>query len=1124
MNKKTINNYNDKIDELAVTDINTKSDSIDTSNLVTKDMLTASNIYVGDETLDDVLTRIQNTINKLKQSIDNTQSETDNNDDDKNSDNIDDSDISNSISLNKVIPLNTDWKFKLINTTANLAYNSTKESVYSFDDSKWETVSIPHDWSIHRDFKSYSAAGYQGGYLDGGDAWYRKKLDTSAYAGQHIYLYFDGVYMESDLYVNGIKVGINRMGYNPFYFDITNYLKFDGNDILALFVRNKQPGSRWYSGSGIYRNVYLLTAGEIEIELDSIFVTTPELENNLKSNKAKTQINAIVVNNTQSSKYVQIKNSIYYNNSLITSNTQNITLNTGKTSFNDTISISDPVLWDIHKGNLYVLLTEIFDGNTKLYSKSTSYGYRYFKFDSNTGFWINGNNVKLKGVCMHHDLGCLGAAVNKSAMRRQVQILKKMGVNSIRLTHNPSSPEFMDICAEEGIMMIVETFDVWKVKKVNYDFARYFNDNYEQVLKSAVKIARNNPGVIMYSLGNEIYDCKRSIEEFGAPTTVKILKSIVKELDDTRPITMGEDAISSYTAQQVMKEMDVIGLNYASKDEYTLIRNLFPNIPIYGSETASALSSRGIYARDGIKHQYSSFDDNYVNWGDSAASAMKRNMEELSYVAGEFVWTGFDYIGEPTEWNQYPCKSSYFGIVDLAGFPKDIYYMYQSQWTTTPMIHIVADWTGNGKKKIWIYSNCNQVELFLNGVSLGKKSKSDMGASYQYEYYAQYTNGILVAQGYNNDGTLIAQDVKKSFGSPSSFSLTADKTSVKADSDDLVFVECTIIDSNGAYCATVSDKITFTVTGGTIIAVDNGDSTCVDRFDTNIRKAFSGKALCVVKADNNKGTMTITASSNNLISKSITITKGNKSIIKSDTPPVFVGIDGSGTQIGGGEITPEDPVIPDSPKDDPKEEPDDIKSYEIYLDASNHGSDNNVWKDLSGHGYDVILYNFTHDGNTNGWINNSLVFNGVDTYGLCSSYKPFNTIIGDFEFTTTLQVNNSYAYESYLIGLMEEVQPWYGLKMGTLKDAQNDISTELRLGNSSVKFDTTKAWDTFVTFKVKLENNVASIYIDDELKASKTLTQTITIDQPLYLGANIINNSITRFASCKIQSLKLKRL
>lgn len=326
------------------------------------------------------------------------------------------------------------------------------------------------------------------------------------------------------------------MGYNPFYFDITNYLKFDGNDILALFVRNKQPGSRWYSGSGIYRNVYLLTAGEIEIELDSIFVTTPELENNLKSNKAKTQINAIVVNNTQSSKYIQIKNSIYYNNSLITSNTQNITLNTGKTSFNDTISISDPVLWDIHKGNLYVLLTEIFDGNTKLYSKSTSYGYRYFKFDSNTGFWINGNNVKLKGVCMHHDLGCLGAAVNKSAMRRQVQILKKMGVNSIRLTHNPSSPEFMDICAEEGIMMIVETFDVWKVKKVNYDFARYFNDNYEQVLKSAVKIARNNPGVIMYSLGNEIYDCKRSIEEFGAPTTVKILKSIVKELDDTRPI------------------------------------------------------------------------------------------------------------------------------------------------------------------------------------------------------------------------------------------------------------------------------------------------------------------------------------------------------------------------------------------------------------------------------------------------------------------------------------------------------------------------------------------------------------------------------------------------------------
>ncbi|WP_294404612.1 glycoside hydrolase family 2 TIM barrel-domain containing protein [uncultured Clostridium sp.] len=1111
MKKQTINN-----------DISAKSDSIDISNFVTKDMLTASNIFVGNEKLDNVLTVIQNSINQIKQSLEITDPQTDK-DPDKDPDQGN-TDINNPISLNKVIPLTTDWKFKLINTTSNLGYTSTKEASKSFDDSSWQTVSVPHDWSIHLNFKSYSSAGFQGGYLDGGDAWYRRKLDVSSYSGQRIYLYFDGVYMESDLYINGSKVGINRMGYNPFYFDITNYLKFDDNDLLALLVRNKQPGSRWYSGSGIYRNVYLLTAGEVEVELDSIFITTPELENNLKSNKANTQITATIINNTKSSKSVKVKNSIYYKNSLITSNTQNITLGAGTTSFSDTISISNPVLWDIHKGNLYVLLTEVYDNDTKLYSKATSYGYRYFKFDSNTGFWLNGNNVKFKGVCMHHDLGCLGAAVNESAIKRQIQILKKMGVNAIRLTHNPSSPQFMDVCAEEGIMMIEETFDVWKVKKVNYDFARYFNDNYAQVLRSAVKAARNNPGVIMYSLGNEIYDCKRSIEEFGAPKTVQVLKSIVKELDSTRPITMGEDAISSYTAQQVMKEMDVIGLNYASKDEYALIRNLYPNKPIYGSETASALSSRGIYARDGFKHQYSSFDDNYVNWGDSAATAMRRNMEEIPYLAGEFVWTGFDYIGEPTEWNQYPCKSSYFGIVDLAGFPKDIYYMYQSQWTTTPMIHIVADWTGSGNKKVWLYSNCNHVELFLNGVSLGKKSHTDMGNSSQYEYSTKYTKGILVAQGYNNEGTLIAQDVKKSFNSPSSFILTSDKTSLKIGSNDLAFIECTIIDSDGAYCATANNKITFTINGGTIIAVDNGDSTCVDRFDTNIRKAFSGKALCVIKADDSKGDIKLTASGDNLISKSIIITKSDKSVTKSDSTPVFVGIDGSGTQKGGGEISPTEPVNPNNPKDDPSKEPDDLTSYEIYLDASNHGSENNIWQDLSGHGNDVMLYNFTHDGNTNGWINNSLVFNGINTYGLCSSYKPFSTLGGDFEFTTTLQVNNTYAYESYLIGLMEEIKPWYGLKLGTLMDAQNDISSELRLGSSSVKFDTIKAWDNFVTFKIILKDGKASIYVDDELKANNLVTQSMTINQPLYLGANIINNKITRFASCKIKTLTLKRL
>lgn len=776
------------------------------------------------------------------------------------------------VNINSHKILKDNWKFKLLrNGGSNTSY--TNEISQNYDDSTFENISVPHDWAIYKEFNSNSPGGYQSGYLDGGDGVYRIKLDTTSLNGQKVFLYFDGIFMESEVYVNGNLIGLNKW-YNPFYFDITNSLNFDGNDTLAVLVRVNQPCSRWYSGAGIFRNVYLVTGNYIDVAMNSIHVTTPNLETELAKGYATTNVKMSINNKNEESKNINIKNEIYFNNELVAYNNEVKQLSNGNNEYTCNVLVPSPKLWHEYQGNLYTLKTIIQIDGAEVYINYTKYGYRYFKFDKDTGFWLNGINMKLRGVCLHHDLGCLGAEVNKSAIERQIRILKNMGCNAIRITHNPASPEFLEVCAKEGMLLIEELFDCWTKAKRNQDFARFFNEYSERVIKFTVNRSKNNPAIIMYSIGNEIIRDSGFTEQ-TATTLASNMINIIKSIDIEKMITMGEDTPNDPVARAVMQLMDVVGVNYGNDTEYASLRTAYPEFKIYGSETTSALSSRGIYARDDTKLQCSSKDDDRVGWGDFASEALKRHMDS-DYLAGMFVWTGFDYIGEPTPFNRYPARSSYFGIIDLAGFPKDIYYMYQSRWTKKPMIHVFPHWNWeNGNTvNIWLYSNCDKVELFVNGVSKGIKTKDNIGSKYNYEYNISYEAGTLLAKGMDSSGNVLVQEEIKTSSAPYKISLTSDKSLIKQGGNDLIFVECNVLDENDIVCRTASNLINFSVSGGTIVGTDNGDATDVSSSLRHPnRKLFNGKALCVVKPDNTNTDVIITATSDGLQQTSINVKK-----------------------------------------------------------------------------------------------------------------------------------------------------------------------------------------------------------------------------------------------------------
>lgn len=763
------------------------------------------------------------------------------------------------------------WKFHKVSDTADLSYTSTAEAAPGFDDSAWQSVTVPHDWSIYNNFNADSPATYEGGYLDGGDAWYRCKFTIAdAMLSDQTLLYFDGVYMEATVYLNGRLVGRNYHGYNPFWLDISNVL-VEGENVLAVFVRNRQPSSRWYSGSGIYRPVYLLTMEGAGKWVTDVAVTSPDLESQHTGSVA-THI-AFTIHNTDTATSGTAKVTIYKDGVQIVQSSKDVTIGEGETACSTDLSVTAPALWDVGQPNLYeaeITITGIFGSYT---APRVVYGYRWTKWDVDTGFWLNGKNIKLKGVCMHHDLGCIGTEANQSAMERQIDSMVQMGANAIRLTHNPGSTMFLDLCMRKGVLVIEELFDHWTVAKSKYDFARFYTDHYKEVVRDTLLRDRNDPAIIMWSLGNEINRTGKYTAEQVRPIVTALIAE-VKQYDTTRPVTMGEDSPNMDAAKVCMELLDVCGINYNSNN-LSVPHDM--GKPSYGSETTSALASRGIYARDDTGYQCSSLDDDKVNWGSYAAIALQAHMEN-AYSGGMFVWTGWDYIGEPTPFNKYPAKSSYFGIVDLAGFPKDIYYMYQSRWTSKPMIHIFPrnlDSVEDGKtQRIAVYSNCPTVELFVNGVSIGKQTQAQIAEKYQFRWWTTFHPGTVTAKGYDADGAVVATDeVKTSDGIPARLALTAYKTTVDVTTDDLVFVTCEVQDKDGVPVPTASSAVTFTCTGGTVLGTDNGNAACVEPMRTNTKSAFSGKVLCVCRHDGQAGALIVTATANGLSAGAITIKK-----------------------------------------------------------------------------------------------------------------------------------------------------------------------------------------------------------------------------------------------------------
>ncbi|WP_239544348.1 glycoside hydrolase family 2 TIM barrel-domain containing protein [Virgibacillus halotolerans] len=789
------------------------------------------------------------------------------------------------------INFNEQWRFKR-ETDGKIEGVSDPD----FDDTSWRQLDLPHDWSIELDFNPDSAATHEGGYLDGGTGWYRKTFTMpSSMKDKRISIDFDGVYMNSTTYLNGKELGTYPYGYNGFSYDMTDDLYTDGREnVLVVKVNNEQPSSRWYSGSGIYRNVNLTVTDPVHVERHGTFVTTPDLETAYEQDKADVNVKTKVENTSDQTAKAKVKSTIFDEDdkAVATVTSKAKQLEKGKvTDFEDNAIIDHPTLWDIEHAYRYKLVTEVIVNEKVMDTYDTPFGVRYFDIDSEEGFSLNGKDMKLHGASMHHDQGALGAATNARAVERQMQIMKDMGINAIRVTHNPASPELLEAANKIGLVVIDEAFDSWNHSKKEYDYGRFFNEWAEHDIKEMVDRGKNEPSIIMWSIGNEIV----GTDSEDGVKTAKNLVNWVKEVDTTRPTTIGEDKtrgdkenvtpINKYI-EEIFNTVDVVGLNY-SENNYAGYHELNPDWKFYGSETSSATRSRGVYTHPYDYNQsteyddlqQSSYDNDYVSWGRTAEDAWKPD-RDLKHIAGQFIWTGFDYIGEPTPYyDSFPAKSSYFGAVDTAGFPKDIFYYYQSQWKEEPMVHILPHWNWEDGEKVRVltYTNADKVELFLNGESIGERSyeskETSWGSSYKettdgdtyLEWEVPFESGTLEAVAKDKNDQVIAKDKVATAGEPAEVRLTADRQVIAADGKDLSYITVDVVDSEGNIVPDAENLVQFNLTGeGELVGVDNGNASSVERYKDSKREAFHGKALAIVESDKQSGEITLEASASGL--------------------------------------------------------------------------------------------------------------------------------------------------------------------------------------------------------------------------------------------------------------------
>ena len=792
--------------------------------------------------------------------------------------------------------------------------DSAEFSAVEYDHAKWQSVTVPHDWAIYGPFsinndkqnvaitqdgqkEAMEHAGRTGGLPFVGVGWYRLEFEAEDFKeGRAATLIFDGAMSDAHVYLNGVEVGYWPYGYNSFHIDITEHLKPNQKNILAVRLENLPDSSRWYPGAGLYRNVHLVITEDIYVPVWGTQVTTPRVTKELAEVVVCTKV---VSPEGTSRDNLRIVTDIVDPNGALVATAEARLSKYDNNLFEQHIDLANPELWSVDTPLLYSVKSKVYDGEVLKDEYSTRFGVRTIEIVPEYGMFINGEPVKFKGVCNHHDLGPLGAAVNDAAIRRQIRIMKDMGCNAIRTSHNMPAPELVEACDEMGMMLMVESFDEWRTAKVKNGYHRHFEEWVERDMVNLLHHYRNNPSVVMWCIGNEVPD---QGDKIWGPKLSRMLQDICHREDPMRPVTNGMDQPDNVVYNNMAAVMDVAGFNYRPfryADNYLRL----PQQIVLGSETASTVSSRGVYKfpverRSMVRyedHQASSYDVEHCGWSNLPEDDWIWH-DEFSWAIGEFVWTGFDYLGEPTPYyTDWPSHSSLFGIVDLAGLPKDRYYLYRSHWNEdAETLHILPHWNWEGREgevtPIFVYTNYPSAELFINGVSQGVRTKdtsinveNNRGADAERNFVRQqryrlmwmdttYEPGEVKVVAYDSEGNAVAERVMRTAGKPYRIVLEADRSTIKADGRDLSFVTVKVVDKDGNLCPNADNLISYSVKGdGFYRAGANGNPVSLELFHEPHMKTFSGMMTAIVQSNDKAGEITLTATAKGLKSAKIVI-------------------------------------------------------------------------------------------------------------------------------------------------------------------------------------------------------------------------------------------------------------
>lgn len=758
----------------------------------------------------------------------------------------------------------------------------------TFNDGSWQTVSIPHDWAIFGPFDenhdlqvvavtqnnekvATRKTGRTGGLPYMGTGWYRTRFNVDGFeaAGQRVNLIFDGAMSEARVYVNGREVGFWPCGYNSFFFDVTDFLHPDGqNNLLAVRLENREQSSRWYPGAGLYRNVHVRVTDRVHVPVWGTYITTPHVSAEYAAVKLQ-----LSLENIKTGSEVTVQTDIFDPHGKVVASRQTIQKKFQALPHEQNITVNAPMLWSPETPHLYRAISKVMVGDRLHDQVETRFGIRSIEVIADKGFFLNGQRRKFQGVCNHHDLGPLGAAINKAALRRQLTLLKEMGCDAIRTAHNMPAPELVQLCDEMGFMMMLEPFDEWDRAKCKNGYHRFFAEWAEKDMVNMIRHYRNHPSVVMWSIGNEV-PTQCSSDGYKV---AKFLQDICHREDPTRPVTCGMDQVTCVLNNGFAALIDVPGLNYRAH-RYQEAYDKLPQALVLGSETASTVSSRGVYKFPVVKkadakhpdNQSSSYDMEYCSWANLPDDDFVL-ADDHDWTMGQFVWTGFDYLGEPSPYDTdaWPSHSSLFGIIDLASLPKDRYYLYRSVWNKqSPTLHVLPHWTHPGREDevtpVFVYTSYPEAELFVNGKSYGRQTKSKASPQHRYRLMwmdVVYQPGEVKVVAYDADGRVADEKVVRTAGKPHHIELVPDRSVLAADGNDLAYVTVRVVDKEGNLCPNDQRMVKFQAWGaGRYQAAANGDATSLDLFHLPQMPLFNGQLTAIVRAADKGGELVFEAS------------------------------------------------------------------------------------------------------------------------------------------------------------------------------------------------------------------------------------------------------------------------